>query len=199
MAEYGLGSEVSTRGDVYSYGILLLEMIIGKRPTDSMFDGGLNLHNYASIAWPNRVLEIADPKLLNNNDEVIGNHNCTPINRTNECLISMVKLGLACSMELPQERWDISKAISELQLIRDINATCLAIQKVKNQTFLPLNVGIKFFTYFDFSSLCFLLQAHKVLQWTEEIFGLLNKHAYGLLRSILRGSYFTHLTYEYYM
>ncbi|XP_050289231.1 receptor kinase-like protein Xa21 [Quercus robur] len=118
--EYGLGSEVSTKGDVYSYGILLLEMITGKRPTDGMFDGGLNLHNYASIAWPNRVLEIADPKLLNNNDEVIGNHNCTPTNRTNECLISMVKLGLACSMELPQERWDISKAISELQLVRDI-------------------------------------------------------------------------------
>ncbi|KAM4102289.1 hypothetical protein ACB094_05G212900 [Castanea mollissima] len=118
--EYGLGSEVSTKGDVYSYGILLLEMIIGKRPTDSMFDGGLNLHNYASIAWPNHVLEITDPKLLNNNDEVIGNHNCTLRNRTNECLISMVKLGLACSMELPQERWDISKAISELQLVRDI-------------------------------------------------------------------------------
>ncbi|XP_030970907.1 putative receptor-like protein kinase At3g47110 [Quercus lobata] len=118
--EYGLGSEVSTKGDVYSYGILLLEMITGKRPTDNMFDGGLNLHNYASIAWPNRVLEIVDPKLLNQNDEGIGNHNCTPTNRTNECLISMVKLGLACSMELPQERWDISKATSELQLVRDI-------------------------------------------------------------------------------
>ncbi|KAL4629097.1 hypothetical protein ACB092_05G285000 [Castanea dentata] len=118
--EYGLGSEVSTKGDVYSYGIILLEIITGKRPTDNMFDGVLNLHNYASIAWPNHVLEIADPKLLNNNDEVIGNHNCTPTNRTNECLISMVKLGLACSMELPQERWDISKAISELQLVRDI-------------------------------------------------------------------------------
>ena len=48
-----------------------------------------------------------------------------------------------------------------------------------------------------FSSLCFLLQAHKVLQWTEEIFGLLNKHAYVLLRSILHGSYITHLTYVY--
>ena len=103
MAKYGLGSEMSTKGDVYSYGIILLEMITGKRPTDSMFDGGLNLHNYASMAWPNRVLEITDPKLLNNNDEVIVNDNCTPTNRANECLISMVKLGLTCSMELPQE------------------------------------------------------------------------------------------------
>ncbi|KAM4107665.1 hypothetical protein ACJW30_04G161600 [Castanea mollissima] len=117
--EYGLGSEVSTKGDVYSYGILLLEMIIGKRPTNSVFEGGLNLHNYASMALPDGVMEIVDPKLLNNVDEVLGNHNGRLANKIKECLISMVKVGVACSMELPQERWDISKAISELHLVRD--------------------------------------------------------------------------------
>ena len=60
MAEYGLGSVVSTKGDVYSYGIILLEMIIGKRPIDSMFSEDLNLHKYASMALPNRVMEIMD-------------------------------------------------------------------------------------------------------------------------------------------
>ncbi|KAF3948938.1 hypothetical protein CMV_025124 [Castanea mollissima] len=118
--EYGLGSEVSTKGDVYSYGILLLEMITGKRPTNSVFEGGLNLHNYASMALPDGVMEIVDPKLLNNVDEVLGNHNGRLANKIKECLISMVKVGVACSMELPQERWDISKAISELHLVRDI-------------------------------------------------------------------------------
>ncbi|KAL4632604.1 hypothetical protein ACB092_04G063700, partial [Castanea dentata] len=120
LPEYGLGSEVSTKGDVYSYGILLLEMITGKRPTNSVFEGDLNLHNYASMALPNRVMEVVDPKLLNNVDEVLGNHNCSPANKLKECLISMVKVGVACSMELAQERWDISKAISELHLVRDI-------------------------------------------------------------------------------
>ena len=120
MTEYGLGSEVSTKGDVYSYGILLLEMITGKRPTYSVFEGGLNLHNNASMAVPDGVMEVVDPKILNNVDEVLGNHNGCLANKIKECLICMVKVGVACSMELPQERWDISKAISELHLVRDI-------------------------------------------------------------------------------
>ena len=120
MAEYGVGCDVSTKEDVYSYGILLLEMITGKRPTNPMFEGGLNLHNYASMALPNRVMKISDPKLLNNADEVIQKHNCGDTDRTEECLISMVKIGVSCSMELPQERWDIIKALSELYLVRDI-------------------------------------------------------------------------------
>ncbi|CAK9138191.1 unnamed protein product [Ilex paraguariensis] len=39
-AKYGLGSEISTNGDVYSYGICLLEMMTGKRPTDQVFHEG---------------------------------------------------------------------------------------------------------------------------------------------------------------
>ncbi|KAI5321951.1 hypothetical protein L3X38_031023 [Prunus dulcis] len=62
--EYGMGSEVSTNGDVYSFGILLLEMFAGKRPTDDMFNGDLNLHIYVKMAFPNRVMEIVDSTLF---------------------------------------------------------------------------------------------------------------------------------------
>ncbi|XP_074282403.1 putative LRR receptor-like serine/threonine-protein kinase At3g47570, partial [Silene latifolia] len=48
--EYGLGSEPSTSGDVYSYGILLLELMTGKSPTASMFNDGYNLHEHAEAA-----------------------------------------------------------------------------------------------------------------------------------------------------
>ena len=70
----------------------------------------------------------------------------------------MVKVGVACSMELPQERWDISKAISELHLVRDIilgariQHNMLGYMEGKNETSHHLNVGIKLFTYFDLFS-----------------------------------------------
>ncbi|KAH9317962.1 hypothetical protein KI387_019731, partial [Taxus chinensis] len=44
--EYGFGGRVSIEGDVYSYGVLLLEMVTRKKPTDAMFVGDLNMRNW---------------------------------------------------------------------------------------------------------------------------------------------------------
>ncbi|TKW40303.1 hypothetical protein SEVIR_1G237162v4 [Setaria viridis] len=41
--DYGQSVHASTPGDVYSFGIVLLEMLIGKRPTDFMFSALLTL------------------------------------------------------------------------------------------------------------------------------------------------------------
>ena len=48
----GLDNETSTEGDMYGYEIFLLEMFLGKRPTDEMFKNGLNLHKFAEMALP---------------------------------------------------------------------------------------------------------------------------------------------------
>ncbi|XXG58233.1 hypothetical protein AAC387_Pa04g0593 [Persea americana] len=56
--EYGTGANPSTYGDVYSYGILLLEMVTGKRPSDDMFKDDLSLHQFAKMALPESHLFI---------------------------------------------------------------------------------------------------------------------------------------------
>ncbi|ONK72923.1 uncharacterized protein A4U43_C04F24960 [Asparagus officinalis] len=44
--EYGYGSNPSTKGDVYSFGVIILEAVTLKRPTDEMFNAGLDLHKW---------------------------------------------------------------------------------------------------------------------------------------------------------
>lgn len=45
-------------------GILLFEMLTGKRLTDDMFKDGLSLHNFVMMALPKCVEEVCNPLLL---------------------------------------------------------------------------------------------------------------------------------------
>ncbi|XP_059666419.1 probable LRR receptor-like serine/threonine-protein kinase At3g47570 [Cornus florida] len=114
--EYGMGSEVSAYGDVYSFGILLLEMFTGKRPTDVMFKDGLNLCNFVNAALADRVTEIADPILLQESEE----HSSIKNEKLGECLVPIFTIGVACSAELARERMNIRDVVVKLNLVRGI-------------------------------------------------------------------------------
>ncbi|XP_062000142.1 probable LRR receptor-like serine/threonine-protein kinase At3g47570 [Rosa rugosa] len=120
--EYGMGSEVSIYGDVYSFGILLLEMFTGKKPTDHMFSDGFNLHYYVKTALPKRVADIADPLILQGgNINVEESHNLSSLRaqKIEECLTLIFGIGIACSVESPTTRKDISDVASELHSVRN--------------------------------------------------------------------------------
>lgn len=119
--EYGVTGKVSTEGDVYSYGILLLEMFTGKRPTDEMFKDGLTLHNFARAAIPDGVLGIIDPTLQ---EKLLqGELNMSRIKRDiYESLVSIFRIGVSCSNELPRDRVEMKDVIGELQAIRNVVA-----------------------------------------------------------------------------
>ncbi|XP_065862983.1 probable LRR receptor-like serine/threonine-protein kinase At3g47570 [Euphorbia lathyris] len=104
--EYGVGGEVSVEGDVYSYGILLLEIITGKRPTDNMFENGLNLHIFARNALADDVMEIVDPLLVDDDDE-------------KKNVRRIVEIGVACSMDSPADRMNITMVVQKLFKVRD--------------------------------------------------------------------------------
>ncbi|XP_026437712.1 probable LRR receptor-like serine/threonine-protein kinase At3g47570 [Papaver somniferum] len=122
--EYGMGSGVSTHGDVYSYGIMLLEMFTGKRPTDDMFENGFNLHNYGNMALvTDQVVQIVDPMILvslNNLDETEA--------KMSEALTRIVKLGVECSSNSPEDRMEMLRVVKELQSVKNMYLLDLDIE-----------------------------------------------------------------------
>ncbi|KDO42815.1 hypothetical protein CISIN_1g039720mg [Citrus sinensis] len=109
--EYGMGGDLSMTGDVYSFGILLLEMFTRRRPTDNMFNDGLTLHGYAKMALPKKVMGIVDPSLLM---EARGP------SKFEECLVAVVRTGVACSMESPSERMQMTAVVKKLCAVGEI-------------------------------------------------------------------------------
>ncbi|KAK8277350.1 hypothetical protein V6Z12_D10G261700 [Gossypium hirsutum] len=123
--EYAMGSELSTKGDVYSYGILLLEMFTGKRPTDERFKECSNLYQFVKAALPDRVIEITDPILLQERVRrgIVRDITLNVVNLENDrrlhCLNLIFKIGLTCSVESRSERMDMSDVVIQLCSIRD--------------------------------------------------------------------------------
>ncbi|XP_039172256.1 putative receptor-like protein kinase At3g47110 [Eucalyptus grandis] len=112
IIEYGMGHQVSTLGDAYSYVILLLEMFTGKRPTEEAFGHCLNLHSFVQMALPNRVMDIVDSRLWSEaNDQ-------QQEMRIKDCIISIFEVGVACSIESPLDRMDMTEAIRKLYSIK---------------------------------------------------------------------------------
>lgn len=114
-----MGCEVTTKGDIYSYGILL-EMLTGKRPTDDVFDEDMNLHKFAKGAIPDRALEILDPTLVQEMEEEeeaegIDNRQKSVVL---ECLISILEIGVNCCLELPTQRMQTSEIVAQLQVVK---------------------------------------------------------------------------------
>ncbi|CAI0438705.1 unnamed protein product [Linum tenue] len=110
--EYGTGNEVSTSGDVYSYGMLLLELFTGRRPTDEMFEDGLNLNLHAKVDSWEEANEILDVILLDEIEETMIYAARNTI--VQECVLSILRLGVAASTELPEQRMSISDIALEL-------------------------------------------------------------------------------------
>ncbi|CAI9273680.1 unnamed protein product [Lactuca saligna] len=119
--EYGVQIEMTSSGDVYSFGILLLEVMTGKNPTDSIFREGLNIHKFACMALPDHVTDVIDDDLLNflQEDHVTTKGALANAKNIVECLASIVKIGVSCSVDSPPKRMNIKNVVHHLQHVMD--------------------------------------------------------------------------------
>lgn len=131
--EYGEGGRVTPCGDVFSFGVLLLEIFTGKAPTDAMFVDGLTLQRYVEMALPEKLMDVADAVLLST-DEI--NARRPQLRRKggrediDNAIISVTRLALSCCKLAPAERITMRDAASEMHKIRGRHLTSLTSETI---------------------------------------------------------------------
>lgn len=118
-----MGSNMSTEGDVYSYGIILLEMLMGKNPTDEMFKDGHGLHKFVELAFPHKIGDILEPNFIpqyqdEHTSKPSGNGTHVMVD-VQECTMQLVKLGLKCSVDSPKDRPTMQEVYTEVMSIKE--------------------------------------------------------------------------------
>lgn len=72
-AEYGYTLKVNEKSDIYSFGVVLMELVTGKRPIEPEFGDGVDLVKWVSskIQTKEGLLEVLDKKLAGADEDSI--------------------------------------------------------------------------------------------------------------------------------
>ncbi|MED6222535.1 hypothetical protein PIB30_065322 [Stylosanthes scabra] len=108
--EYGSKGIVSIKGDVYSYGIMVMEVFTRKKPTDEMFSEGVSLRSWILESLAGGITEVVDPNLMEGEEQVIS--------AMELALSNIMELALNCSEESPNERISMKEAFDRLNKIK---------------------------------------------------------------------------------
>lgn len=112
-----MGKHASSEGDVYSFGVLLLEMVSAKRPTDVLSHEGSSLCEWIKKQYtlPHQLQHFVEQAL----------QRCSPCGVPNHCnriwkdvILELVELGLLCTQHNPSTRptmLDIAQEIGRLK------------------------------------------------------------------------------------
>ncbi|XP_047967287.1 probable LRR receptor-like serine/threonine-protein kinase At3g47570 [Salvia hispanica] len=109
--EYGSEGLVSTRCDVYGYGVMLMEVFTRKKPSDDMFVGDLSLKTWIQRSVPEFTYQVIDANLVMNVDEEHGD-------KIVEFASSILELALKCCADSSYERINMKEALAQLQKIQ---------------------------------------------------------------------------------
>lgn len=92
---------------MYSFGVMILELITGKRPTDVIFHEGLTLHDWVRRHYPHDVAAVVARSWLT--DAAVGY----------DVVAELINVGLACTQHSPPARPTMVEVCHEMALLKE--------------------------------------------------------------------------------
>ncbi|KAM3280981.1 hypothetical protein P3S67_028001 [Capsicum chacoense] len=109
--EYGSEGIVSTSGDVYCYGIMLMEVLARKRPTDEeICNENMDLRKWINRVFPATLMDVVDVNLFSKGKQITS--------KSEICIASMIELALDCTKEAPESRITMKDVVKRLNKIK---------------------------------------------------------------------------------
>lgn len=116
--EYGFEGQVSTKCDIYSFGIILMEVFTRRKPSDEMFNGDLSLRNWVSGYMRNGlIISAIDSNLLRSFEEQLAEVQV-------DCISLIMEVALDCTTDSPRDRKSIEEVLSTLHKIESQLSSC---------------------------------------------------------------------------
>lgn len=118
-AECGFGTKVTPKVDVYSYGILLLELLTGKQPVDPSFGDSMHI-----VAWVRTMVHqshgsrggaaLLDEAVLDR--ELLHNASCDQ----KQHMLRVLQTAVLCTKDNPSERPTMREVVEKLRTSRSV-------------------------------------------------------------------------------
>ncbi|KAK9697449.1 hypothetical protein RND81_08G038300 [Saponaria officinalis] len=123
--EYGMGKRASTQGDVYSFGVLLLEIVTGKRPTDVLFEEGSSLHEWVKSHYPHNIEPIVEQALLRSAPHSVTSDEEKKV--WHDVVLELIELGLMCTQYSASTRPTMLDVALEMEGLKQYISSPLSV------------------------------------------------------------------------
>ncbi|KDO48828.1 hypothetical protein CISIN_1g037042mg, partial [Citrus sinensis] len=111
--EYGSEGRVSTNGDVYNFGVMLMETFTGKKPTNEIFNEGMTLKHWVNDWLLISIMKIVDGSLLSREDiQFVAKE---------QCMSFVFNMAMECTVESPEKRINAKEIVTRLLKINDLD------------------------------------------------------------------------------